>query len=319
MWLRMKCLSTAQKSMLCLIALTALVDIIWLPQTRLTFDAWNLAVFIGLFFLLASLHYKHRRYPVLYKNLNLVIDLVLLVFFSIAGLILSYLVFAYSGDFSDKKLSEIDHALGFEWSVYTLYFLHEFYFWLVTLLLYILIPVWVLALIVQLHRNGKHQAASNYVLMVSLGGICCILIAAILPSIGAIGYYQVGAEFFQGYPALFDDQYKAQLLALRANAMPPIRLWQPLMVIAFPSYHACLAVMTILASRWAGHWYWKMLILNGLGLATLPVQGGHHLVDVIGGMFIGGVIYHIVRYSYGAGELTKRETNPRILRKKTST
>lgn len=306
MWLRMQRLSTAQKSMLCLIALTALVDVIWLPRTRLTFDAWNLAVLIGLFLLLASLHYKHRRYPFLYKNLVLIIDLVFLVLFSMAGFILSYLVFAHSGDFSDKTLSEIDRALGFEWSVYTLYFLHEFYFWLLTLLLYVLIPVWVLALVVQLHRNGKHQAASAYVLMVSLGGLCCILVAAILPSIGAIGYYQVGAEFYQGYPVLFDDQYKVQLLALRADPAPPIRLWQPLMVIAFPSYHACLAVMTISASRWAGRWYWKMLILNGLGLATLPVQGGHHLVDVIGGMFIGGVIYHIVRHSYGAGFKMRR-------------
>jgi len=312
-------LSTAQKSILCLIALTALADVIWLPQTRLTFDAWNLAVLIGLVLVLASLHYKHRRYPFSYNNLNLIIDLVLLVLFSIAGLILSYLVFAHSGDFSDEKLSEIDRALGFEWSVYTLYFSHKFYFWLVTLLIYILIPVWVLALLVQLHRNGKHQAASAYVLMVSLGGLCCILIAAILPSIGAIGYYQLGAEFYLGYPVLFDDQYKVQLLALRANPVPPIRLWQPLMVIAFPSFHASLAVITILVSRSAGHWYWRMLILNGLGLATLPVQGGHHLVDVIGGMFIGGVIYHIVRYSYGAGELAERETSPRILRKKSST
>ena len=186
MWLMMKRLSTAQKSMLCLIALTALVDVIWLPQTRLTFDAWNLAVLIGLFLLLAILHYKHQRYPFLYKNLNLIIDLFLLVLFSIAGFILSYLVFAHSGEFSDKALSEIDRALGFEWSLYTLHFLHEFYFWLAALLLYILIPVWVFSLVVQLHLNGKHQAASAYVLMVSLGGLCCILIAAILPSTGLL-------------------------------------------------------------------------------------------------------------------------------------
>src|SRR6185312_4741850 len=52
-------------------------------------------------------------------------------------------------------------------------------------------------------------------------------------------------------------------------------------LIGFPSYHA---VMALIAMRFAwnmGWARWPLLALNLLVLVSVPVEGGHHLVDLL--------------------------------------
>src|SRR5260370_34917421 len=58
-------------------------------------------------------------------------------------------------------------------------------------------------------------------------------------------------------------------------------------VIAFPSFHAALAMLFTYAHRRLPT-FLPMAVFNGLMLLAIPSEGGHYLVDIIGGGAGGG-------------------------------
>ena len=70
---------------------------------------------------------------------------------------------------------------------------------------------------------------------------------------------------------------------------------RPAALIAFPSYHAALCLLVILAFSGSGLLGWTVLALNVGTLLSLPVQGGHYLVDILGGLLIGAAAIWVVR------------------------
>lgn len=79
------------------------------------------------------------------------------------------------------------------------------------------------------------------------------------------------------------DAYLQDLLGLRNGSLPSIDV----MVIAFPSYHAVLAVLFTYAHRRSAS-FLPVAVFNLVMLVSIPSEGGHYLVDVIGGIAIGG-------------------------------
>jgi hypothetical protein len=52
-------------------------------------------------------------------------------------------------------------------------------------------------------------------------------------------------------------------------------------LIAFPSYHGVLALVVTFYA-WPVRWLrWPVLLTNAVVLICTPIQGGHHLVDVL--------------------------------------
>jgi membrane-associated phospholipid phosphatase len=66
-------------------------------------------------------------------------------------------------------------------------------------------------------------------------------------------------------------------------------------IITFPSLHAALAVILILAfwpvpiSRWIGG------ALNGVMLAATPIDGSHYLADILAGIFVGFLCWRVAQ------------------------
>jgi membrane-associated phospholipid phosphatase len=52
-------------------------------------------------------------------------------------------------------------------------------------------------------------------------------------------------------------------------------------LIGFPSYHGVLALIVIWYARAMPRLFWALGIINVLVLMATPIQGGHHLIDVI--------------------------------------
>jgi membrane-associated phospholipid phosphatase len=84
------------------------------------------------------------------------------------------------------------------------------------------------------------------------------------------------------------DCYLHDLLELRNGDLPSIDVTVMTGVIAFPSFHAVFAMMFTYAHR-SSVTFPVVAVLNLLMLFSIPSEGGHYLVDVIGGLMIGGV------------------------------
>ena len=69
---------------------------------------------------------------------------------------------------------------------------------------------------------------------------------------------------------------------------PPVIGQEHLMgLIAFPSMHTVMALMTTLFAR-GTRLFWPLVLINLLMIPAILLQGGHHVVDVLGGTALAG-------------------------------
>jgi len=287
--------SGARRLSLSMIGCVLLVDLIWLPFSALSFSAVDLAVItvMAAAFLLA--HPVQRRYEFSPVTINLVVDLYILVLFGAVGFVFSYLVIERGWTIRDELFVAIDHALGFDWPTYTLFVLQNDLLRLASLFFYVVSPLLVGFALLWFCWIGNFNRASEVVAMVILGGILCVVISGIVPSAGGSDYFPPDSSFYRGYKVIFDDSYGTSFYKLRDGTGLEVSLLHPRALIAFPSYHACLSLVVMLVFRGTGIIGGIIFALNLASLLSLPVQGGHHLSDVLGGLLAGAVAFWLVR------------------------
>ena len=286
-----------QRLALWLIVITALIDVVCLAFGKLQFypvwSVWLLLCTIAIGLILS------KRLPwakLSLRKKHLITDLGLLILFAPVGFILSYLATSHSGASFDAQLVQLDKRIGFDWLSYHSFFLQNPWFRSFSLLFYLLIPVFPVFCLIALCQKSNFNAAADAVAVIMLTGLICIGISALVPAYGAAGYYQPESDFYKGYNILFDYEYKQTIIALNQGRDVTIRIWQPIAVIAFPSYHASLAALTILLSWSISKWFWWMLLINVAGMLAIPVDGGHHLVDVLAGLLVSIVTFAFIRH-----------------------
>lgn len=285
----------ARRLSLSMIGCVLVVDLIWLPFSALSFSAVDLAVItvIAAAYVLAGpIQSRYEFSPV---TKNIAVELYILVLFGAVGFVFSYLVIESGWTIRDELFVAIDNALGFDWPTYTLFVLQNDLLRLASLIFYVASPMLVGFALFWFCLNGNFIRASEIVAMVILGGILCVVISGIVPSAGGSDYFPQDSSFYRGYKVIFDDSYGTSFYKLRDGTGLEVSLLHPLALIAFPSYHACLSLVVMLVFRGTGLIGGIIIALNLASLLSLPVQGGHHLSDVLGGLLAGSVAFWLVR------------------------
>jgi len=124
------------------------------------------------------------------------------------------------------------------------------------------------------------------VFVCSLSIVVSTTISILWPAIGAFAYYDYSADVLEKLPSNAGTYHLAKFEYFRNAASPVISFANLQGVVTFPSFHCCLALMTIFAVtgiRWL-FWIvaaWNLLVL----ISTLPI-GGHYVVDLAGGTLL---------------------------------
>lgn len=280
---------------LSMIAVVLVADLVGLPFSSLSFGKANLAVcaaIAGLFFAAPSLQ---RRYQFSPATRHFAVEVYILVLFGAVGFIFSYLAIENGWTIRDDWFAAVDRTLGFDWPSYTAFVLNNDWLRTASLILYLLTPPLVGLALLRACRTGHLEQASEIVATVILGGILCVLVSGMLPSAGGSGFFVADAGFYADRVVVFDSEYKRTFFELRDGAGMDVFLLCPAALIAFPSYHAALCLLVVLAFSGTGLLGWTILVLNLGTLLSLPVQGGHYLADVLGGLLIGAAAIWVVR------------------------
>jgi len=66
-------------------------------------------------------------------------------------------------------------------------------------------------------------------------------------------------------------------------------------IVGFPSYHTLQAVVLTRFAWPNAVLRWPVLALNTVGLIAIPIHGGHHFVDLLGGIVVAIVAIMMVR------------------------
>jgi hypothetical protein len=183
----------------------------------------------------------------------------------------------------DPLLAQLDRALGFHWPAVMAWVSVRPKLNAILAIAYLLSVYQVMFACMVLGVNRDFRGVERLCLAVAAGGAAAILFWTAFPSFGAIAAY--GGAPAQMKIAL-DNTYMRQLLFLRDHGPAAISCFTAKGVVGFPSYHAVESVLACWYTRRQRSVFVALCALNVVALAAMPVQGGHHLVDLFGGFAV---------------------------------
>lgn len=254
--------------------------------------AWRSEIPIGIGLAVLLIVYAIYRWQRPTPALSgLAADALRFVVFTNAACILSYILTGLSPfPLHDALLDRTDLLLGFDWTAYRQWVGAHGWLSATLSIAYASAGPQLVFLILFCALRRHRQAANELYRGFAWSALAVICVGALLPASGAAYlHHWVHAT----------DEPVHQYLALRTGHLHVIDLSRVQGLVWFPSFHsalACLYVWVVRRTRWL---LWPLLGLNAILLASCPIDGGHYLVDLIGGAIIAvvtlAVIAHIDR------------------------
>ncbi|HEY4943790.1 MAG TPA: phosphatase PAP2 family protein [Rhizomicrobium sp.] len=209
-----------------------------------------------------------------------------LIGMSAAFSVLNYLLLTVAGPRIDVPLAAIDRALGIDWPALMAFVAHYPWANMVLQLVYISVLPQIALLTVALGFKGKPEQIYALCLSVAAGAAIAIGVWTAAPSFGAFSVYELPASVSSHLALALDGHYARELVALLAHGPGRISPSAAQGLIGFPSYHAVLALLVVWYARELSVIRWLALALNAIVLVATPIQGGHHVVDVLAGFAV---------------------------------
>ena len=273
------------------------VDVVWAALGHFSIDvvAYARLGLLSLALLAGGIFYRAKR-----PDPNLAAMLLgasFLCAFSAAASVLNYFLLTVAGPRIDFLLTGIDHAMGFDW-VRTMVTMshHPTLNWVFFNVYRSSLPQ-IAFLMIVLAWSGRHEEVYRYCLAVAVGALIAIMIWTIVPSLGAKSIYPLPPAVERHLVLDVTGDYGRALVRLLHNGPGFITPTDVRGLIAFPSYHAVLAVLMIWYARTIIWLRWPMLVLNLVVLVSAPIQGGHHLIDIFGGCAVTVLAILAVRWA----------------------
>lgn len=260
-----------------------LLDAIWLTAGHFSYDATSYEM---LFLLMLPLAAAAAFYGSVRKDEALSAVLAcsaFLIVFPAGSALLSYLLVTVSGPRIDWALVQTDRAMGFYWPDLMAFIARHPESNEILKLAYLSVMPQTVLLIFALGFGKKPAELYRLSLALALGAMITLAVWTMAPSFGAFSVYvlpdAVAAKL--GLALGFDYGHDlVQMLRTGPGFISPKDLRG---IVGFPSYHTLQALVLMWYARSLKMWRWPAIILNLIVLAAVPIQGGHHLVDMFGG------------------------------------
>jgi membrane-associated phospholipid phosphatase len=269
-----------------MIAAILLVDLAWLAFSQVSVAPLSLAgpVLAGAGLAAAAHFYRVRRGE---ARLADVLDVVgQMVAFMAAAALLSYLVASLALPQQDALFYALDRALGLDWMAYLKFVDARPALGLAFSLAYASFIPQVLVLLIGLGFSGRGHAARVMLLAMMIAGLVTIAISALMPAMAMFVHLGLTPADYPNLTPAASFVHVADIAALRSGEPVLIDLSKAEGIITFPSYHAALGLLMLLAGL-AHPWLrWPFLTVNLTMIAATPIDGGHYFVDVLAGLAI---------------------------------
>lgn len=199
--------------------------------------------------------------------------------------ILSYLSAGYAFPLLDEKLIAIDHALFFDWKNYV-YWVDK-HQWIALMLHYSYISsgpqIIGFMFLLFLYKQTAH--AQRFIITFLAGGLITIVLSTIFPAVAGYVHYNFDLSTLKNIHPVAARVHEQPYMDMRNHVTTVIAF--PLRgLVTFPSFHSTLAILMMYCSlsiRWLK---WIAIPLNILVLLSTPTDGGHYLIDILGGILV---------------------------------
>jgi PAP2 superfamily len=231
---------------------------------------------------LAARYYRDRRDD---HNLASALESTAqLIAFVAVGAPLSYVAASPSLPLQDAALARLDQALGFDW-IGLLAFMHRWPgFFSLMHVVYPTLPLQMAAAVLLLGFTGRQSWLRIFMLAFIFAALITIAISAFLPAQGAWLYYGIKDDAYA--MPLGHTSWRAVFFGLRDGSFRLLAAVDTEGIITFPSLHAALAVILVVALWPVPIARWVAVAINSLMLMSTPIDGSHYLVDILAGIGI---------------------------------
>jgi len=213
-----------------------------------------------------------------------------LLAFSLAASLFNYLLLTRAGARIDLQLARLDRAMGFDWpQVMAWMALHPSLNLAAKVAYSSMLPQVALLTVILAARDP--QAVYRFQLALALSALACIAIWSFAPSFGAFSVYPPPPQM----TLALDQAYAHDLVRLLRDGPGLLSPRDTKGLIGFPSYHAVLALLVVWHARVLAFLRWPAILLNMAVILATPVQGGHHLVDVLAAFPIAAIALFVAR------------------------
>ena len=209
----------------------------------------------------------------------------LIVCFMACGGILTFTILPFSNPMVDQYLLLADAAIGFSW-VESVNHLADYpafagalryiYFSLFPQIAFVIILLSFLKREVDLHR---------FLMVGFLSMIATDCIWYLFPSVGPAAYDMVTQEVQQKVQLVANAEYGEKMWRYATQGNLLITGSKMAAVVAFPSMHIVMTAMVLWFTRRTWMFY-PLLVLNFLMPVATVLQGGHHIMDLLGGFLV---------------------------------
>jgi len=139
-----------------------------------------------------------------------------------------------------------------------------------------------LLLLLLFECSGQHRWGEKLRRYYMNAALATILLGILLPASGPFALYHLPIAKFTAYIS--------QENGLRDGTMRLIDLSNVQGLVAFPSFHAALALLCAYAARRLRYLNWPLMALNIAIVTSAPVVGGHYFVDIFAGLALACVV-----------------------------
>jgi hypothetical protein len=206
--------------------------------------------------------------------------ILIFVVMSAAGAIASHAIAVQTTGFGDPLLARADARLGFDWvALYRWWTLHPVLAG-IGRTAYATIAFSPIAILAGAVMLGRIDRARKFLIAFASALTVALLLFRFFPGRATFAHYLGGHG---PYVPAIGLQHVVQIEALRDGTAQSVSLASLTGLIAFPSFHACAALLMIWAAWPLRALRLPVLAVNGAMLAATPVEGAHYLIDMIGG------------------------------------
>ncbi|MFM9943243.1 MAG: phosphatase PAP2 family protein [Hyphomicrobiaceae bacterium] len=306
------------KLTLALIALFVVADVVWLPLSPLHFD-WSSArglikaglAIVACAALLAVIDWRlegddsrvagYLRWAArTVGRLAPILGVMALLTSSVA--LLSYVAASTNLPLQDARFAAWDQALGFSWTGWLAW--TNSHPWLAKTLsaAYHTSFAQIMLLLGILTVLDRDQDLWDFTALFAVTSVGVILISIAVPAAGATAFHAPDPSLLSSIHPLSGRWHLQEFLGVRDGTITAISLAKLEGIVQFPSFHTVCAMITTYGLRNVPYVRWPVAVLNAVIIVSTLTEGGHYLVDVIGGAALTVGAIALVRW-LGAGEV----------------
>ena len=208
-----------------------------------------------------------------------------LIAFAAVAAPLSYLAASANWPLQDRMLDVFDRTLHLDWRGLLNWTNGEPTIYAVLHPIYLSLTLQMTAAALGLAFNGRLLRLRLYLLAFIVAALITIAISAFLPAAGAWPYYGLSAAASPHVMPAVSTSWPV-FYGLRDGSFRMLVAIGSEGIISFPSLHAALAVILVIALWPVPILGWVVFALNLAMLAATPIDGSHYFSDVLAGVAV---------------------------------